>query len=71
MYESAIPSSFRAFRDEGVLNFSKLFCIYWDDYAISFPWFCLCTVSHLLICPCWNSLAPLERNQLDHSIQSF
>jgi hypothetical protein len=47
-----------------ILFVKELFCIYWNNHVIFCPWFCLWNILHLLICICWNILAPLEWNNL-------
>jgi hypothetical protein len=52
-------SVFLSWRDVGFCH--GLFLIYWGDHEI-FSQFCLCVVSHLLICMCQAILASLEVN---------
>ena len=62
-YVLSIPTLARVFYHELMLNFVKCFsCVYWDDFVIFV--FCLCGVSHLLICICWIILWSWDESRL-------
>ena len=69
-YVLSVPTLARGFYHELMLNFVKCFpCIYWDDCVIFV--FCLCGVSHLLICICWIILVILGWIPLGYGVRFF